>query len=195
MVEDRSFEGIQPRLRRRRAHPPRYIRQGQRQGDLHFHGKRLQGGITPARPRRGKHLEFPRRPARLSIRAPRNFYYRARGAREGPPIYSNRRFRKFCLLRDQGLSHRDSSAVRGVLLVFEPRGLYSSLKYVKLDSHTWFLYTAKRIIPRYQPCSMFIYSVITLLSLSMYLGSRRFLVNLLLFVRCFVSFFRFYFKN
>lgn len=169
MVEDRSFEGVQPRPRRRcRAHPPRYIRQGQWQGDLHFHGTRLQGGITPARPRWVKHSGFPRHPARLSIRVSRNFYYRARGAREGPPIYWNRRFRKFCLLRDQGLSHRDSSAVRGVLLVFEPRGLYSSLKYVKLDSHTWILYTAKRI-PRYPSCNIFIYLVTTLLSLPMYL--------------------------
>lgn len=44
MVEDRSFEGVQPRPRRRcSAHPPRYIRQGQRQGDLHFHGTRTSG--------------------------------------------------------------------------------------------------------------------------------------------------------
>lgn len=47
---------------------------------------------------------FPRHPARLSIQAPRNFYYRARGAREGLPIYS--RFRKFCLL----LEIKDSSS-------------------------------------------------------------------------------------
>lgn len=84
MVEDRSFEGIQPRPRQ---HIPRDT--GQLQDNLHFHGKRLRGGITPARSRRGKApRDFLDHPARLSIRAPRNFYYRARGAREGPSIYS-----------------------------------------------------------------------------------------------------------
>lgn len=68
MVEDRSFEGVQFSRDRGAAArepcicPPRYIQQGQRQGDLHFHhGKGLQGGIMPALPRRGKHLEFRRR--------------------------------------------------------------------------------------------------------------------------------------
>lgn len=35
--------------------------------------------------------DFPQCAALLGIRAPRNFYYRARGAREGPPIYSSRK--------------------------------------------------------------------------------------------------------
>lgn len=54
-------------------------------------------------------------------------------------------FGKFCLLRDQELSHWDSSVVCGVPLVFEPCSLYSSLKYVKLGSlsHTLRFYKTK----------------------------------------------------
>lgn len=56
------------------------------------------------------------------------------------------------------MSHRDSSVVRGVSLVFEQRSLYSSLKYVKLGLDTRILYKAKIVTPQYRPCN-FIYLV------------------------------------
>lgn len=100
MVEDRSFEGVQPRLCGSAVHIPRDTGRVTT-GRSPFSRKETSGrnyspplDRAPRKTPRG----FPRCPARLSIRAPRNFYYRARGAREGPPIYSNRRFRKFCLL-------------------------------------------------------------------------------------------------
>jgi len=55
--------------------------------------------------------------------------------RETAPIYSDRRFRKFCLLRHRGslIEIPASRPWYALVLVFEPRGLYSPVKICKAD--------------------------------------------------------------
>lgn len=83
----------------------------------------------------GNAPDFSRCAARLGIRAPRNFYYRARGAREGPPIHSSRKdFGSFAYYAIEVLLIEIPATFSSAVLVFGPRGLNSLLKYVKLDS-------------------------------------------------------------
>lgn len=132
MVEDRSFEGVQPRPRQRRAKPLAIHPAGRPQDDLHFHGKRLQGGITLDRAEENTSGGFSRaikHSSTAQLLLPHTWSER------GTVNLLESGFRKFCLLPEikNSLSHWDSSIVRGVLLVFDQRSLHSSLKYVKLD--------------------------------------------------------------
>lgn len=133
MAEDRSFEGVQPRSRRyatlyrparRSSHLPKgEISQRDRCSSSLASRQRNAVNFSPSRAR------FEHR-ATFIIRTP----WSERGRLAN--LLGSERFWKFCVLRGTGASLIGIPASHiGVActLLFEPRGLYSPLKYVKLD--------------------------------------------------------------
>lgn len=113
--------------------------------DRYFHRKEIQKSFRALERARGKHpLRFflpARYTARLSIRAPRNFYYlrahveRERGSRQfirEPEKISESLF--ITGIKMGLFLHWDSKRASCVISIRAPRGLHSPLKYVKLNS-------------------------------------------------------------
>jgi len=123
MVEDRSFEGVQLRQR--------YIQQSNDKAISIFTDRNFRAELRPLD--RGKHFRISstsraiKHSSTAQLLLPRT--WSERGTANLLEISE-----VLLVAWDQGPSHRNSIVVRGVLLVFEQRSLYSSLKYVKLSS-------------------------------------------------------------
>lgn len=123
MVEDRSFEGVQPRQR--------YIRQSNDKAISIFTDRNFRAELRPLD--RGKHLEISSTSCAIKHSSTAQLLLPHTWSEKGTANLFE--ISEVLLVAwDQGPSHRDSTIVRGVLLVFEQRSLYSSLKYVKLGS-------------------------------------------------------------
>jgi hypothetical protein len=131
MVEDRSFEGVQPRQSlvcsddaslERTLYSPK----GETPERDHARARSRVACVE-------RHAAFSWRVARLSIRASRNFYYRTHGTREGPAnLPRSERFWKFCVLRNRGVLHWDSGVVhRKVAISIRATWLIFSAKICK----------------------------------------------------------------
>lgn len=137
------------RRRRRRASSRYYNR---KVDDRTIFMKRRNFGVTKSRPSWGK-LWFSRRAIRHSSAA--QLLLSHTWSERGTANLLGSEISEVLLIAESGaVSLRFQHRVR-VLLVFEPRGLYSPLKYVKLTSVSCCTYKTKRIIPI--PCNVYLF--------------------------------------
>lgn len=138
IVEDRSFEGGDT------AHPrdTRLVRPTT--GRFSWKG---EISVRRGHARSWGKLRFSRRAIRHSSAAqlllPRTWSERGTGNLLGSEISE-----VLLIANSRALSLRFQHRVRGVLLVFEPRGIYSPLKYVKLTSVSYC--TKQKVLSRYR---------------------------------------------